>query len=161
MNKFMLVQMYMEKARSLFINVRAFLQKEAFIMRVLIPLLIIIPALEMWLLLLSGKTFGALPTFLLVILTGVLGAYLAKKQGVSVLMKAREQLSYGQLPGEAILDGICVLFGGAVLLTPGFITDAMGFFLLFPLTRKMVKPFLAKWLQNLFKNGHFITIRKG
>jgi UPF0716 protein FxsA len=136
-------------------------EKEAFVMRMLIPLLIIVPALEMWLLLLSGKTFGPLPTFLLVILTGILGAYLAKKQGVSVLMKAREQLSYGQLPGEAILDGICILFGGAVLLTPGFITDALGFFLLFPLTRKWVKPFLARWLQTFFRNGRFITIRKG
>jgi UPF0716 protein FxsA len=129
-------------------------------MRFLIPILIIVPALEMWLLILSGKTFGALPTLLLVILTGVLGAYLAKKQGIAVLMQAREQLSYGQIPGEAILDGICILFGGAVLLTPGFITDVWGFFLLFPPTRKLVKPALAKWLQRFFRNGRFMTIRR-
>lgn len=129
-------------------------------MRLLIPLLIIVPALEMWLLILSGKTFGALPTFLLVIFTGVLGAYLAKKQGIAVLMKAREDLSYGRLPGEAILDGICILLGGAFLLTPGFITDALGFFLLFPLTRKLVKPMLARWMQTFFKNGRFMTIKR-
>ncbi|WP_078414017.1 FxsA family protein [Priestia abyssalis] len=129
-------------------------------MRVLIPLLIIVPAMEMWLLILSGKTVGPFPTFLLVILTGILGAYLAKKQGIAVLMQAREQLSYGELPGEAILDGICILFGGAVLLTPGFITDALGFFLLFPPTRKLVKPVLAKWLQRFFRNGRFMTIKR-
>ncbi|HWO97341.1 MAG TPA: FxsA family protein [Bacillus sp. (in: firmicutes)] len=129
-------------------------------MRFLIPLLIIVPALEMWLLILTGKTFGAFLTFLLVILTGILGAYLAKKQGIAVLMKAREQLSYGQLPGEAILDGICILLGGAVLLTPGFITDVVGFFLLFPPTRKLVKPVIARWMQAFFKNGRFITIKK-
>jgi len=129
-------------------------------MRFLVLLLIIVPAMEMWLLILSGKTLGAWPTFLLVILTGILGAYLAKKQGMAVLMKAREQLSYGELPAEAILDGICILLGGAVLLTPGFITDATGFFLLFPPTRKLVKPPLAKWLQRFFQNGGFMTIKR-
>ncbi|MFC3883212.1 FxsA family protein [Bacillus songklensis] len=129
-------------------------------MRFLIPVLIIVPAMEMWLLILSGKTFGALPTFLLVMLTGVLGAYLTKKQGMAVLMQAREQLSYGQIPGGAILDGVCILFGGAVLLTPGFLTDVLGFFLLFPPTRRVVKPILAKWLQRFFRNGPFMTIKR-
>ena len=129
-------------------------------MRFLIPFLIIIPAMEIWLFILSGKILGAFPTFFFVILTGIVGAYLAKKQGIAVLTQAREQLSYGELPGEAILDGICILLGGSFLLTPGFITDALGFFLLLPPTRKLVKPALAKWLQRFFRNGRFMTIKR-
>ncbi|WP_110114093.1 FxsA family protein [Bacillus sp. CGMCC 1.16541] len=127
-------------------------------MRILFPILVIVPALEIFLLLYAGKTLGPIPTFLLVIGTGLLGAYLAKKQGLATLTKAREQLAYGELPGEAILDGICILLGGAVLLTPGFVTDALGFFLLFPPTRKRVKPILAKWLQRFFRNKNHVTI---
>ncbi|MBM7701232.1 FxsA family protein [Metabacillus iocasae] len=127
-------------------------------MRILFPLLIIVPALEIFLLLYAGKTIGAFPTFLIVMGTGLLGAFLAKKQGLSTLTKAREQLSYGELPGQAILDGICILVGGTLLLTPGFVTDAFGFFLLFPYTRKFVKPSLAKWLERFFQKRNHITI---
>ncbi len=128
-------------------------------MRYIMFFLIVVPALEIGLLLLSGKTLGVLPTILLIIATGVLGAYLAKKQGLETLRKAQQNLQYGQMPGEAILDGLCILVGGVVLLTPGFITDAIGFFLLFPITRQWLKPLLLKVVRKWIDNGNVIIYR--
>lgn len=108
-------------------------------MRYLIFLLILIPSADIGILLFSGKAIGVLPTLTLIILTGVLGAYLAKKQGLETIRKAQEQLRHGQLPGDAVLDGICILVGGTLLLTPGFITDILGFLMLVPFTRKLFK----------------------
>lgn len=129
-------------------------------LRLLILLLIIVPAMEIGLLVLSGKTFGVLPTIMLIILTGIIGAYLAKRQGMETLMKAQEQMRYGQIPGAAILDGVCILIGGIFLLTPGFISDVLGFILLIPLTRKMIKPFILLLLKKMINSGNFFIIRK-
>ncbi|UII55156.1 membrane protein FxsA [Cytobacillus spongiae] len=128
-------------------------------MRYLLLLLIIIPASEIGILLLSGKTIGVWPTLLMIIFTGILGAYLAKKQGLETIRKAQEQMQYGQIPGDAILDGICILIGGTVLLTPGFITDALGFLLLAPPTRKFFKMLLIKGLKNWMNRGRITIIR--
>lgn len=108
-------------------------------MRYLVLLIILIPAADIGLLLFSGKTIGVFPTLSLIILTGVLGAYLAKSQGLETIRKAQEQLRYGQLPGDAVLDGICILVGGTLLLTPGFLTDILGFLMLLPFTRRFFK----------------------
>ncbi|WP_081799351.1 FxsA family protein [Neobacillus jeddahensis] len=77
-------------------------------MRFLLLLIIIIPAMDIGVLLFSGKTMGVLPTLILIILTGVIGAYLAKKEGLQAIRRAQEELSYGQIPGEAVLDGIFI-----------------------------------------------------
>ena len=66
----------------------------------------------------------------------------------------------GQMPGEAILDGLCILVGGVVLLTPGFITDAVGFLLLIPATRKPFKRWIKKFLERRMNNGQFMFIRR-
>jgi UPF0716 protein FxsA len=95
----------------------------------------------------------------LIITTGILGAYLAKKQGMETLRKAQQDMQYGQLPGDAIIDGLCILVGGVVLLTPGFITDAIGFLLLLPPTRKMFKPFIYKLFKRWINNGNVIIYR--
>lgn len=122
-------------------------------------LLIIIPAIEITMLIYSGKIIGIWSTFLLIIFTGVLGAYLAKKQGLMVLRQAQEQMNYGQIPGNAILDGICVFAGGILLLTPGFITDILGFFLLLPVTRKFVKLLMISRLKKWIEKGNITIIR--
>ncbi|WP_456278027.1 FxsA family protein [Bacillus sp. AK128] len=126
--------------------------------RLLLALIIIVPALEIGLLLLSGKTFGVPVTILLIIGTGVLGAWLAKKQGLRAIQSVQYQISRGQVPGDAIIDGLCILVGGVVLLTPGFITDAIGFILLFPQTRRLVKPFIVNIIRSLM-NRNTIIIR--
>ena len=128
-------------------------------MRLFIFLLLVIPAAEMGILLFSGKTIGVLPTILLVILTGVLGTVLAKRQGLNTIRRVQEQLQFGKLPGNEVLDGICVLVGGVLLLTPGFITDFFGLLLLLPYSRNLVKPLLLKMFQKWLDKNTFTIIR--
>lgn len=117
-------------------------------MRFLFLLFIVVPALEIGLFILAGKTVGGFATIALIIVTGILGAYLAKRQGMEVIRKMQEQVRSGYPPGEALLEGVCVLVGGLLLVTPGFITDITGLFLILPPTRKLLQPALLK----LFKS---------
>ncbi|OLO40271.1 membrane protein FxsA [Alkalihalophilus pseudofirmus] len=128
--------------------------------RLLLLLIIVVPALEIAVLILSGNYLGIWPTIFLIILTGVLGAWLAKKEGLQTLRLAQLQMQQGQLPNGVILDGICILVGGVVLLTPGFITDAIGFYLLIPYTRASAKALLMKISQRLINSGNFIFISR-
>jgi UPF0716 protein FxsA len=128
-------------------------------MRLLLALIIIVPALEIGLLVFSGNVIGPWPTILLIILTGVFGAWLAKRQGIEALRKFQEQMRYGQMPSDVIIDGLCILVGGVVLLTPGFITDLIGFLLLLPTTRNRIKPLIGRWVQRAIKRGNFTIIR--
>lgn len=123
-------------------------------MRYLFLLIVLIPAIDIGVLLLSGKAIGVWPTIVLIILTGIIGAYLAKREGLQTIRRAQEQLRYGTIPGEALLDGICILIGGTLLLTPGFITDITGFLFLFPPTRKPIKYLILKAWQRKIKNGN-------
>jgi UPF0716 protein FxsA len=116
--------------------------------RILLLIMIIIPACEIGVLILSGQIIGIPWTILLIISTGIIGAWLAKKEGLNTIQLAQVQMQNAQIPGEAILDGICILAGGLLLLTPGFITDTTGFLLLVPTTRGIAKI----WLRKLFKN---------
>ncbi|MET3506011.1 FxsA family protein [Halalkalibacter oceani] len=126
--------------------------------RFLLLLIIVVPALEIAVLLLSGRTIGVWPTILLIIATGILGAWLAKREGLQTIRLAQMQAQQGQLPSGVMLDGICILIGGIALLAPGFITDAIGFFLLIPQTRTVAKALLLKIFHRLIKNGNFIIM---
>lgn len=117
-------------------------------MRTLLIFFIVAPACEIGVLLLSGKTIGVLPTVLLIILTGFVGAYLAKKQGIQAVRNLQKEIQYGRIPSNAILDAMAILVGGIMLLTPGFISDIVGLFLLFPITRNWVKPFLIQFIKK-------------
>lgn len=128
-------------------------------MRYLALLIIVIPAIDIGILLLSGKTFGFFPTTALIILTGIAGAYLAKKEGLQTLRRAQEQLAYGQIPGESVLDGICIIIGGTLLLTPGFVTDLLGFLLLFPPSRKPFKLLMKNILRRRIERGNIKIIK--
>lgn len=129
------------------------------ILRYLFLLIIIIPVMDIGVLLFSGNTIGVWPTFAMIILTGVIGAYLAKKEGLQTIRKAQEQLSNGQIPGEAVIDGICILIGGILLLTPGFITDIIGFLLLFPPTRRLFKFFIKNSFRRWINRGNIKIIK--
>ncbi|MDR9796797.1 FxsA family protein [Aeribacillus pallidus] len=117
-------------------------------MRTLLIFFIVAPACEIGVLLLSGKTIGVLPTVLLIILTGFVGAYLAKKQGIQAVRNLQMEIQYGRIPSNAILDAMAILVGGIMLLTPGFISDIVGLFLLFPITRNWIKPFLIQFIKK-------------
>ncbi|MEH7224146.1 FxsA family protein [Bacillus sp. JJ1566] len=129
-------------------------------MRFLLALIIIVPAIEISVLIFSGKTLGIPMTLLIIILTGVLGAWLAKKQGLETIRRARQQMDHGQVPGEAIMDGICILIGAILLLTPGYVSDLMGLLLLLPVTRNFIKPVIAKWIRSRIDRGQFTVIRR-
>ncbi|MFE7063183.1 FxsA family protein [Sutcliffiella sp. NPDC057660] len=128
--------------------------------RILLALIIVVPALEIWLLISIGQYIGPWLTILLIILTGILGAWLAKYQGLEALRNAQQKMSYGQMPGDVIIDGICILVGGVLLLTPGFISDSIGFLLLIPATRNIVKPFIIRGIRNRMDKGQFTIINR-
>jgi UPF0716 protein FxsA len=128
-------------------------------MRYLFLLIIVIPAADIGVLLFSGKAIGVWPTIALIILTGIIGAYLAKREGLQTIRRAQEQLRHGEIPGEAVLDGICILIGGTLLLTPGFITDVTGFLFLFPPTRKPIKFLILKAWRNRINKGNIKIIK--
>jgi UPF0716 protein FxsA len=103
-----------------------------------------VPLIELYILIKAGARIGALSTIAIVILTGIVGAYLAKLEGLSVISKIRLSVHDGIFPGDELFDGILILSAGALLLTPGFITDGIGFILLIPWTRELVKDYLKK-----------------
>jgi len=113
----------------------------------LILIFTIVPFIELSLLIELGSVIGTLPTILVVVITGVIGALMARIAGLSVLFKIQENLRQGIFPRDELFDGVLILIGGAFLLTPGLLTDALGFFLLLPLGRSAVK----KWLQEILK----------
>lgn len=128
--------------------------------KIILLLLIVVPALEIGLLVLSGNIIGIWPTVLLIVMTGVLGAWLARKEGLQTIRSAQLRLQNGEIPGGLILDGVCILVGGVVLLTPGFITDTIGFLLLLPFTRSFFKGILQKIFTYLLQNGKLIIIKR-
>src|SRR5690554_5195262 len=101
-------------------------------MRYLFLAIVLVPAIEIAILLLAGQTIGIFPTFALILLTGIVGAYLAKQQGLATIRDVQDRFQRGTMPGDALLDGVCILVGGTLLLTPGFVTDLIGFLLLVP-----------------------------
>jgi UPF0716 protein FxsA len=121
--------------------------------RILIVLFILVPIIELWGLIAVGKVIGGWQTVGLAILISIFGAWLAKQQGLQVLRLVQLQLSRGQMPTDALLDGLLVLFGGLLLLVPGFFTDLLGLLLLIPYTRMFVHFFLKKWIQFLIVSG--------
>lgn len=121
--------------------------------------LVLVPAAEIGILLYAGQTFGVWTTIMLIILTGFLGAYLAKQQGLEIIRKTQEQLRRGEMPGDAILDGVSILVGGTLLLTPGFVTDTLGILLLAPPTRKFFKVLMMKAFRNWINKGNIKVIR--
>lgn len=117
-------------------------------MRFLFLLLIIIPIIEMWLLIVVGQSIGAIPTILLVMLTAIIGLHGLRRQGLSTLNRLQTKLSDHQLPAKEIVEGIILAVGGALLLSPGFVTDTVGFSCLIPLTRRFWLMAAFTWFQS-------------
>ncbi|TKB43972.1 FxsA family protein [Thalassotalea mangrovi] len=106
--------------------------------RILFLLFIFVPVLEILLLINVGSVLGALPTVALVILTAWLGATLVKQQGMSTMQSMQAKLASGQMPSDEIIASVLLLVSGVTLLTPGFITDALGLLLLWPVSRQFL-----------------------
>jgi UPF0716 protein FxsA len=114
----------------------------------LLLLFTLVPLVELVLLLVLADKIGWQVTLGVVLGTGVLGASLARWQGIQVWRRAHRELSAGRLPGDALLDGLMVLVAGALLVTPGALTDALGFALLLPPFRTVIKRRLIRQFQS-------------
>jgi UPF0716 protein FxsA len=104
-------------------------------MRFALLLFIVMPIVEMWLLITVGGHIGAMNTIFLVMLTALVGIGLLKRQGFATLWRGQEKLQQGQVPAQEMIEGIVLAVSGALLLTPGFVTDVIGFLGLLPFTR--------------------------
>jgi UPF0716 protein FxsA len=122
----------------------------------LLILFIVLPFVELYILIELGSTIGTLPTLGIVVLTGIAGAALAKHQGLSVLQRIQTEMSFGQMPGDVIFDGVLVLIGAVLLITPGILTDTTGFLLLIPVTRELFKKYLKVWVNKRIKSGQMV-----
>ncbi len=129
-------------------------------MKWLLVLFILIPALEVTVLIGSSHLIGIWPTFAMIIVTAALGAYLAKQQGFRVLREIRLRVDRGEMPGDAVLDGIFILIGGVLLLVPGYVTDVIGFVFIMPVTRKIWKPIVMRWLEWKLRRNTTIIVQK-
>ncbi len=123
----------------------------------LLLLFTLVPLIELYLLILIGQSIGALPTVLLVVLTGTLGAALARRQGFSVWARINREMQSGRFPANDLIDAVLLLVSGVTLLTPGVITDVLGFLLLIPLTRAPIREFLKRRFRAM--NLHAGTVR--
>ena len=115
--------------------------------------LLVTPIVELWFLIQIGSWLGVLPTIMIVVLTAAWGAYLTRLEGLRVLTQYQTSLARGEMPTGALFDGLSVFVGGALLLTPGFFTDALGFALLFAPSRALFKAMLVKWTQEKVNTG--------
>lgn len=106
---------------------------------ILLLLFIGVPIIEIAVFIQVGDAIGLWPTLIIVILTAVLGTHLLRQQGFNTLMRAQNSINEGRIPAEEMFDGICLVLAGALLLTPGFVTDTIGFLLFFPPFRAFMK----------------------
>ncbi len=124
----------------------------------LILLFTVVPVVELALLIKLGQFIGVGYTLVIVILTGVAGAYLARSQGLMTLRKIQDDINRGIMPADKIFDGVMILFGGILLLTPGLITDLIGFMTLVPFTRRLIRLWLKRKIENMIAQGKVVTI---
>jgi len=120
--------------------------------RQLFLLFIIVPIVEMWVLIQVGTKIGAFYTIGLVLLTALVGINLLRQQGLSTLWRAQQRMNSGEMPVLEMVEGLLLAIGGALLLTPGFITDAIGFACLLPGLRQLIVARMAR---------HFTVVQAG
>jgi len=120
----------------------------------LLLLFIVIPIIEIYLLLAVGQQIGALSTIGLIILTAIIGAAMLRKQSIAALQRFQNQLQQGEMPAQALLEGLILLVGGLLLLTPGFFTDAVGFICLIPWTRQWLALYFSRRVQMAAMHPH-------
>ena len=123
----------------------------------LLALFTFIPLIELMLLIRLGREIGLSSTLAIVFLTGILGAYLARQEGFIVITNIKQELSQGKIPAAHLLDGVIILAGGLLLLTPGLVTDFFGFLALIPATRNLIKNYLKRKFKQKIDNKKIYT----
>ena len=128
--------------------------------------IILVPVVEIYLLIKIGSEIGALTTILLIFATAIIGIYYARYEGLNTLRSAFNQLSKNEAPAYEMISGAAIAFAALLLIVPGFVTDMMGFLLIFPLSRKIIfKKFVKKYKykkedKNNFIDGEFEDIEE-
>ena len=113
----------------------------------------LIPLAELVILIDLGSAIGLAPTLGIILLTGALGAWAARAQGFYVVARIQAEMRDGRLPGAGLVDGAMVLVGGALLLTPGLLTDAAGFALMVPAARAVARTWLLRKFEKMIEQG--------
>ena len=133
-------------------------------MNSIILAIIVIPVLEIYLLIKIGSQIGAITTILLIFTTAIIGIYYAKYEGLNTLRSGFSQLSRNETPAYEVISGAAIAFAAILLIIPGFLTDLLGFLMIFPITRKIIfsnftKKFKSKrTVKNNFIDGEFEDI---
>ena len=125
-------------------NGAAFPRLESTPMPLLVLLFIVLPIAELYVIIQVGGAIGVLPTLAILVLDSLIGAALARSQSRTAWERFNRALAEGRVPGREVFDGAMIIVGGALLLTPGFITDVVGICLLLPPTRALLRRFLAR-----------------
>jgi UPF0716 protein FxsA len=115
----------------------------------------LIPVIELALLIKVGSIIGTFNTIAIVILTAIVGAYMVRLEGLGVLYRIQNNMQEGVFPAEELINGAMILIAGALLLTPGFFTDAIGFLLVIPLSRNFIKKIVRKYIEKKISSGQF------
>ncbi len=116
---------------------------------VILLVLIAVPLVEIAVFITVGGAIGLWPTIAIVVATAIAGTMLLRRQGLATLMRARQELAQQRMPVQELFDGACLLVAGALLLTPGFVTDGIGFLLMLPPLRALV----GRWLWRLVEKS--------
>ncbi len=119
----------------------------------LLLLFIVVPVVELALLIQLGQVVGLAATLALIVFTGALGAWLARRQGLAVLRQVQGEMADGRIPAGPIVDGVIILLAAAVLMTPGVLTDLCGFLCLVPAFRR--------WLKGVLRRRFEVAVRQG
>ena len=120
---------------------------------ILALLFIAVPFVEIYVIIQVGHVMGILPALGLLIIISMVGASLVKREGMGVWRRMQERLDVGQVPGRELVDGVMVLLAGALLLTPGFVTDAVGVLLLLPPVRAGIRAIATRRLAHRVSDG--------
>ncbi len=127
----------------------------------LIALFIGLPIIELALLFKLHGAVGFFPTVMLVLLTGIAGAALVRRQGIAILFEIQKEMANGGLPAPQMMDGVMILMAGAFLVTPGLITDTVGFALLIPFVRERIRFWLRDKLKQKLQDGYIqVNVRR-
>ena len=123
----------------------------------LLIIFILLPILELAVLLRLDNAIGLFQTIILIFLTGIIGAWLVRQQGINILFRIKKEINNGNIPAKEMIDGVMLLIAGAVLITPGLITDTFGFLLLIPYTRNFIRKWIRNRIEKYVNSGYIIT----
>ena len=121
----------------------------------LVALFLVVPFVELFVIIQVGRAVGVVDTIAVLVLVSVVGAWLVKREGLSVLRRAQERVDRGAVPGRELVDGVLILFAGALLLTPGFVTDLVAILLLVPPVRAALRSGVVRQLRRRAELRHF------